>query len=220
MTIATADKKLNNKSFTEVYKQYGRTYPDAGYGRQFYYWLMSNGCDPCFSFGNGAAMRINSIGIAFNSLEEVLKEAKLCNEVTHNHLDGIRGAQVVLSFIFMARTGNSKDIQKNFIENSFGYNLNRTVEEIRLRYNLEPSCQGFVSEAIIAFLELEDFEDAIRAAIFLGGDSVTIACITGGIAQAFYKNIPQKLIIKVLSYLPKEFISLIYLFSNKFGVKL
>jgi ADP-ribosylglycohydrolase len=220
MTIATADKILNGKTYLEVFKKYGRAYPDAGYGGNFLQWLMSSSNEPYFSFGNGSAMRVSPVGFAFDTLEEVLAEAKLSAEVTHNHPEGIKGAQAVAASIFLARTGNSKAEIKDFVEKEFHYNLNRTIDEIRPAYRFNETCQGSVPEAIIAFLESKDFEDAIRTAISIGGDSDTLACITGGIAQAYYKKIPQVIITKTMSYLPEEFISLINLFSNKTGAKL
>lgn len=216
MTIATADKILNKKSYTEVFKHYGRAYPDAGYGVRFSRWLIGEDNEPYYSFGNGSAMRVSPVGFAFNSLDEVLKEAKHSAEVTHNHPEGIKGAQAAASAIFLARTGSSKESIKYFIESSFGYGLSRTIEEIRPEYKFNESCQGSVPEAIIAFLESENFEDAIRTAISLGGDSDTIACITGGIAQAYYKKIPADIINKVFEYLPEEFISIINRFNRNF----
>ena len=142
------------------------------------------------SYGNGSAMRVSPIGFAFENLDDVLREAKLSAVVTHNHRQGIKGAQAVASAVFLANTGESKDFIHNFIEKRFRYNLSQSLDEIRPTYSFDSSCQGSVPQAIIAFLESNDFEDALRKAISLGGDSDTIACITGGIAQAYYKVIP------------------------------
>ena len=149
-------------------------------------------------------MRISPAGFAFESLEEVLIKAKRYTEITHNHPEGIKGAQATASAIFLAKTGKTKKEIRGFIENSFGYNLSMSLDEIRPTYRFDESCQGTVPQAITAFLESEDFEDAIRNAISLGGDSDTLACITGGIAQAFYGGVPGFIAQKVLEILDKD----------------
>lgn len=160
-------------------------------------WLSNREQKPYRSYGNGSAMRVSPIGFAFNSIDEVLREAKRSAVVTHNHREGIKGAQAVASAVFLARTGCSKKDIRQYIEKKFHYNLNQRLEDIRPYYKFDSSCQGSVPQAIIAFLESENFEDAIRNAISIGGDSDTIACITGGIAQAFYKEIPVYIVDKV-----------------------
>jgi len=162
-------------------------------------------------------MRVSPVGWFYNSIEDTLLEAKKSAEVTHNHPEGIKGAQATAAAIFLARTGKSKDDIKNFIIEKFGYNLNRKIDDIRLGYEFDVSCQGSVPEAIIAFLESTDYENAIRLAVSIGGDSDTIACITGGIAEAFYKNIPDNIIDNVLNILPGELIRIIEEFSDKCG---
>jgi ADP-ribosylglycohydrolase len=218
MTIAVADKILNNKCYLDVFKEYGRAYPYPGYGGLFFQWLMSDDNKPYNSFGNGSAMRVSPIGFAFDTPEMVLEEAKKSAEVTHNHPEGIKGAQAVAYAIFLARKGNSKIVIRDTIEKAFGYDLHWTTEEIRPRYQFDPSCQGTVPEAIIAFLESTCFEDAIRNAVSLGGDSDTLACIAGGIAQAFYKKIPDELIDCAFKYLPGEFITLINKFNRTYSI--
>lgn len=219
MTIAVADKILNKKGYTEVFKEYGRKYPDAGYGGHFYQWLMNSNDEPYFSFGNGSAMRVSPVGFAYDTLEEVLAEAEESASVTHNHPEGIKGAQAIAAAIFLARTGDSKLQIKKYVEKQFGYHLSRTIDEIRPGYTFNETCQGSVPEAIIAFLESNDYEDAIRLAISIGGDSDTIACITGGIAEAFYKDIPDHIVCKALVYLPEEFIDIIEAFNARFVMK-
>jgi hypothetical protein len=162
-------------------------------------------------------MRVSPVGWAYDSLDEVLFHAKRSAEVTHNHPEGIKGAQAVSAAVFMARHGSGKHEIKAYIEHTFGYNLDRTVAEIRPSYQFDMSCQGSVPEAIIAFLESSNFENAIRLAISLGGDSDTIACITGGIAEAYYKTVPDNIITSTLHILPPEFIAVIESFSLKFG---
>jgi ADP-ribosylglycohydrolase len=161
-------------------------------------------------------MRVSPIGWYCNSIDEALSEAKKSAEVTHNHPEGIKGAQATAVAIYMARTGKSKNEIKDFIVNTFNYDLNRSLDVIRPHYKFDVSCQGSVPEAIIAFLESTDFENAIRLSISIGGDSDTIACITGGIAEAFYQNIPDEIIENVLKILPKKLVNIIESFSNKY----
>ena len=170
----------------------------AGYGSMFYRWLFQYDSlftadgrraterVPYNSFGNGSAMRVIPVGWAFETLEETLNVAKISAEITHNHVEGIKGAQATAVAIFLARKGNSKEDIKNVVEQKFGYNLNRTCDEIRPYYEFNETCQRTVPEAIIAFLDSSDFESSIRLAVSLGGDSDTLACITGGISEAFY----------------------------------
>jgi len=161
-------------------------------------------------------MRVSPVGFAFNSIEDVLAEAKKSAEVTHNHPEGIKGAQATALAVYLARKGKSKAEIRREISERFAYDLNRTIDEIRPDYNFDVSCQGSVPEAIIAFLESKDYEDAVRKGISLGGDSDTIACIAGGIAQAFYKEIPTEIILKVRKMLPEEFLTIIDEFNLKF----
>jgi ADP-ribosylglycohydrolase len=201
LTIAVADCLMNNGNYTEYIKNYARKYTGRGYGGRFRQWISSESMEPYNSWGNGSAMRVSAVGFAYNDLEAVMNEAKRSAEVTHNHPEGIKGAQATAVAIFMARKGQSKEQIKAAIAQSFDYDLNRTVDQIRPTYIFNESCQGTVPEAIIAFLESTDFEDAIRNAISLGGDSDTLACITGGIAEAFYGGVPTDIAKKALSYL-------------------
>ena len=201
LTVAVADVLLNGGNYTQSFKNYCRRYPNAGYGANFGYWAMSERTEPYNSWGNGSAMRVSPIGFALNDLNSVLSEAKRSAEVTHNHPEGIKGAQATASAIFLARTKKDKKLIKSYIETAFGYDLNFSIEQIRQNYQFNVSCQGSVPEAIVAFLESTDFEDAIRNAISIGGDSDTIACITGGIAQAFYGGVPKAIAQQVLNIL-------------------
>jgi ADP-ribosylglycohydrolase len=220
LTIAVADCILNGKEYATTFRKYGRRYPDAGYGGLFSEWLFSHNPRPYNSFGNGAAMRVSPVGFAFHSLEAVLKEAKKSAEVTHNHPEGIKGAQATASAVFLAREGESKEGIKRFIENRFEYNLHLKLDEIRPGYRFDVTCQGSVPEAITAFLESRDYEDAVRNAISLGGDSDTIACVTGGIAHAYYKSIPRFIVEKVRGILPAEFLTIADNFNEAFSVAL
>ena len=214
LTVATMDSILNKKSYTQVYQSYGRKYPNAGYAGMFFDWIFDEYPEPYGSWGNGSAMRVSPVGWAYTSLDKVLFQAKRSAEVTHSHPQGIRGAQATASAIFLARTGKGKSEIKQFIEAMFDYDLNRKIDEIRPSYQFDVSCQGSVPEAIIAFLESTDFESAIRLAISLGGDSDTIACIAGALAEAFYQDIPQYIIENTLRVLPPEFIAVIEEFGS------
>ncbi len=201
LTVAVADCLMNDGNYAEYIKNYARKYTGRGYGGRFRQWIESASMEPYNSWGNGSAMRVSSIGFAYDDLETVMNEAKRSAEVTHNHPEGIKGAQATAVAILMARQGQTKEQIKSAIAKNFGYDLNRTVDEIRPIYVFNESCQGTVPEAIIAFLESNDFEDAIRNAISLGGDSDTLTCITGGIAEAFYGGVPKNISDKALSYL-------------------
>jgi ADP-ribosylglycohydrolase len=191
LTVATADAILNGRDYSEVLKEYHRRYPTAGYGGSFRGWATNPNSTPYNSWGNGSAMRTSPVAHAFNSLDEVLTQAESFAAVTHNHPEGIKGAQAVSAAIFLAKNGISKEHIKRYIESKFGYDLNTTLDEIRPTYRFDVSCQGSVPQAIRAFFESTSFEDAIRNAISIGGDSDTIACITGGIAEAYYKGVPD-----------------------------
>ena len=160
---------------------------------------------PYNSWGNGSAMRASAVGWMFDTLEETERVAKISAEITHNHPEGIKGAQATAAAIFLARIGKNKEEIRNYISTTYGYNLARTCDDIRPVYKWESSCQGTVPEAIVAFLDSTDFESAIRLAVSLGGDSDTLACITGGIAEAFYKEIPAEIAKKMWSKLPEKF---------------
>ncbi len=218
LTMAIADCILHNKDFAKTVLEYGRKYSNRGYGGRFASWLKYGTLKAYNSFGNGSGMRVSSVGFAFDDIETVLDVAKQTAEITHNHPEGIKGAQAIASAIFLARQNKSKEEIKNFISSTFDYNLDFTLDEIRPDYEFDVTCQGSVPQAILAFIESEDFENAIRLAISLGGDSDTIACMTGGIASAYYKNIPQDILDFVASKLPVEFIEIIKEFDAKYGV--
>ena len=200
MTIAVADWILNDKKHTKKglvarMQKWGRRYPNpmGAYGGMFSQWLSSDNPKPYNSWGNGAAMRVAAVGFAFQTLDETLKVAKKSAEVTHNHPEGIKGAQATAAAIFMARTGGSKEEIRRYISETFGYDMNRTCDDIRPTYCFDGSCQGTVPESIIAFLDSKDYEDALRLCISLGGDADTMGTITGAIAGAYYHQIPYDL---------------------------
>ena len=200
MTIAVADWILNDKKHTKKglvarMQKWGRRYPNpmGAYGGMFSQWLSSDNPKPYNSWGNGAAMRVAAVGFAFQTLDETLKVAKKSAEVTHNHPEGIKGAQATAAAIFMARTGGTKEEIRRYISETFEYDMNRTCDDIRPTYCFDGSCQGTVPESIIAFLDSKDYEDALRLCISLGGDADTMGTITGAIAGAYYHQIPYDL---------------------------
>ena len=211
MTIAVAVGLIAvdgepRRTFGEVQSEmraWGSDYPHAGYGGMFRRWLRAEHPQPYGSFGNGSAMRASAAGWLFDTLDKTLEMAKVTAEVTHNHPEGIKGAQATAAAIFLARTGHSKPEIRQYVEQTFDYDLNRTCDEIRPGYRHVETCQETVPEAIIAFLESVSFEDALRNAVSLGGDSDTLACITGGIAEAFY-GMPPELQQETLKRLPEE----------------
>ena len=213
MTIAVADVFLNDsllmnedvirQSLIESMHKYGKLFPNAGYGGRFGMWLFLDGTEPYNSWGNGSAMRVSSVAWLFDDLGMVRLMARLSAEVTHNHPEGIKGAEATASAIFLARTGRSKAEIKRYIENEFGYDLSRTCDEIRPGYHHVESCQETVPEAITAFLEGESFEDVIRTAVSLGGDCDTLTCIAGSIAEGFY-GVSEQLKQECMNRLPDE----------------
>jgi ADP-ribosylglycohydrolase len=220
LSLAVADAILNKIDYATALKTYGRKYPHAGYGMSFYSWMQSPETKPYNSWGNGSAMRVSPVGFAFDSTEDVLREAERTARVTHNHPEGIKGAQATALAIFLARRGAGKEEIRKKITRRFSYNLDRSLDEIRPNYFFDVSCQGSVPESIIAFLESKDFEDAVRLAISLGGDSDTMGCIAGGIAQAYYSKIPLKIIDRVKVLLPQEFLLIVDQFNVTFGLSL
>ena len=184
-------------------QSWGRRYPHEGYGGYFRCWLTARHPEPYNSFGNGSAMRVSAAGWLYDSLEKTRVVAKATANVTHNHPEGIKGAEATASAIFMARNGSSKEEIKKYIENEFHYDLNRTLDEIHPSFHMDETCQKTVPEAIIAFLEARDFEDAIRNAVSLGGDTDTLGAITGSIAEAYF-GISETLISECRNRINKD----------------
>ncbi|UCD79514.1 MAG: ADP-ribosylglycohydrolase family protein [Desulfobacterales bacterium] len=204
LTVAVADAILKGRSYSDSMREIGRRYPHAGYGGSFIQWLYSHDPQPYNSWGNGAAMRVSPVGFAFATEEQVLEEARKTAEISHNHPEGIKGAQATALAVFLARAGHDKEEIRKQISQRFGYDLGRGVDDIRPGYTFDVSCQGTVPEAIIAFLDSESYEDAVRNAVSLGGDSDTLACITGGFAEAFYGEVPMHIRKKVKEVLTPE----------------
>lgn len=209
--------KLDEKLLVSTMQDFGRRYPNRGYGGHFGIWLQEERPLPYRSFGNGSAMRASGAGWICDNMTDTRKVAKMTAEVTHNHPEGIKGAEATAAAIFLARNGKTKDAIKQYIEEEFGYNLNFTCDEIRPYYQFNETCQDTVPQAIVAFLESTDFEDAIRNAISVGGDSDTLACITGSIAEAFYGNVPSEILQQVKKILPNELIDIEEDFYEQIG---
>ena len=220
MTLAVAkwilEGELTKPNLIRCMKIMGCRHLGAGYGRLFYCWLRSNNSTPYNSFGNGSAMRVRPVGLFANSLGEAINLAKITAEVTHNHPEGIKGAQAIAAAVFLAKQKSSKSEIKEYIERNFNYNLNRRITDIRKNYSFSSSCQLTVPESIIAYLEGDSFEQVIRLAISLGGDSDTIACMAGSIAACTY-NIPQIIIEWCEKRLPDYLKCVHTMFCQKFN---
>lgn len=223
MTIAVADWILNDKRHTKKglvtrLQEWGQKYPHpmGAYGNMFSRWLHANNPKPYNSWGNGSAMRVSAVGFAFDTLEDTLKVAKTCAEVTHNHPEGIKGAQATAAAMFLARTGHTKEQIRRYITDTFGYDLNRTCDNVRPTYGFDGSCQGTVPESIIAFLDSKDYEDAIRLCISLGGDADTMGAITGAIAGAYYNKMSYAMYRFGMEKLPDDIKRIILDFDNAY----
>ena len=213
---ADADDTKVKEAVIFAMQSWGDMYPDAGYGNMFCSWLRMEDPEPYGSYGNGAAMRVSPAGWLYDSLEETRRYARLTAEVTHNHPEGIKGAEATASAIYLARTGSTKGEIKEYIVQEFEYDLSRTCDEIRPDYYHDESCMRTVPEAIIAFMESEDFEDTVRTAISLGGDTDTLACIAGSIGEAYF-GIPDKLRTQCLTKLTPEIQDVVNRFYERIG---
>lgn len=214
LTIAIADAIVHKRSYQESILDWARRYPDSGYGGYFRSWMWAADPRPYNSYGNGAAMRASAVGWAFSTVEEVLAQAEASAAPTHNHAEGIKGAQATALAVFLARTGYSKDEIRAEIASRFGYDLKRTISAIRPVYRYNETCQETVPEALIAFFDAQDFEDAIRLAVSLGGDADTLAAITGAVAEAFY-GVPEWIAREVEARLPEEMRQVVEAFSQQ-----
>lgn len=218
LTVAVASSILKKIDYLKSIKEFARKYPDAGYGGTFYQWMLSEDELPYNSWGNGSAMRVSAIGFAYDTVEDVLEEARKSAEVTHNHPEGVKGAKAVAMTIFFSRLGAPKEHIREVISKCFKYDLSRTLDQIRPNYSFDVSCQGSVPESIIAFLESKNYESAVRNAVSLGGDSDTMACIAGAMAEAYYKEIPLDIITEVRKRLPDEFLTIIDNFNTTYNL--
>ena len=226
MTLAVADALLDAQPDADLewirnrlirgMQRFGEAYPHAGYGGMFRHWLRAKAPQPYGSYGNGSAMRVSSVGWLYNDLDTVRRMARLSAEVTHNHPEGIKGAEATASVIFLARTDSTKAEIKAYIEENFHYDLSRTCDEIRPDYHHVESCQETVPEAITAFLEGESFEDVIRTAVSLGGDCDTLTCIAGSMAEDFY-GVPEELKAECRKRLSEDLLEVLQRFDTVFS---
>ena len=223
MTLAVAKALMTSKPdwrdlgkrAVQCMQEVGRPYPDCGYGGSFWRWMYSNDPKPYNSFGNGAAMRVSACGFVANSLEEAKQLSKTVTEVTHNHPEGIKGAEATVVAIYMARSGSSIEAIREVINREY-YPMNFTLDEIRPSYQFNETCQGTVPQALMAFFESSSFEDAIRNAISIGGDSDTLAAITGGVAEAYY-GVPVELKAQAKTYLDAELLEILNRYESATG---
>ena len=218
LAIAVADCLLHGRDYVETFHAYGKDYPNAGYGLRFLKWLLNGDRAPYNSFGNGSAMRVPAVGWAFDTLDAVLAEAERSAAVTHSHPEGIKGAQATAGAIFLARRGETRAEIKAWAEREFGYDLSARLDDIRPHYVFDETCQGTVPAALIAFLESTDYEDAVRKAVSLGGDADTLACITGGIAEAYYGGVPVHILQPTIEALDPRLFSVVSAFCRRFSI--
>ena len=217
LTVATAEALLGDGDYAGAYRRLGRAYPNAGYGGSFYRWSLRADAGAYNSWGNGAAMRVSPVGFALDTDDQVLAEAARSAAVTHNHPEGIKGAQATALAVLLARSGADKKGIRSEIEERFGYDVSRSLDAIRPSYRFDVSCHGSVPESLIAFLASTDYESAVRNAISLGGDAGTMACIAGGVAEAFYGAVPEQIAREVRSRLPDGFLDVLNRFESRYG---
>lgn len=220
LTVVVADGLLHGRDYVDLFHEYFERDMLAGFGMKFILWAGRRTREPYHSHGNGSAMRVSPVAVVFDSMEEVLAGARRSAEVTHNHPEGIRGAQATAAAGFLARTGADKPAIKAFIESQFGYDLSARLDDLRDGYGFDVSCAGSVPPSIIAFLESDDYEGAVRNAISLGGDADTMACIAGGIAEAFHGGIPRAIAEEALGRLTPPLRTVFDEFYERFGHRL
>jgi ADP-ribosylglycohydrolase len=218
LTVAVAEWILTGQELVDVLHDFTHQYPNRGYGGMFQHWASNRKREPYNSFGNGAAMRVSPIGLAFQTMEDVLLWSARSAAATHNHPEGVRGAQATAAAIFLARQGHAKEQIKATLQSQFGYDLQARLDEIRPTYRFDETCQGTVPQALIAFLESTSYEEAIRNAISLGGDADTLACIAGGIAEAYYGGVPLDLATRAMAILDVRLVEVVDRFREKFGL--
>ena len=220
LTVAVADCLLSGRSYIDALHDYFHAYPDAGYGGTFWLWASSRRREPYQSWGNGSAMRVSPVAYARTTLEEVLAEAGRSAAVTHDHEEGVRGAQATAAAVFLARTGATKEQIRRSVAERFDYFLDETVDDLRPTYQFDVSCQRSVPQSIIAFLDSDGFEDAVRNAVSLGGDADTMACIAGAIAEAYYGGVPPEIAEQVLARLDDRLRRVVGEFRERYGAGL
>jgi ADP-ribosylglycohydrolase len=220
LAVAVADCVMNGRRYVDSFLEYFHAYPNRGYGLRFAQWARSGTRQPYNSYGNGSAMRVPAIGYAYGSLEAVLAEAARSAEVTHNHPEGIKGAMATAGSVFLARQGDGKRHIKAWVERTFGYSFEHSLADLRPSYRFDESCQLTVPAALLAFLESDDYEDAIRKAISLGGDADTLACIAGGIAEAHYGGVPAEIAAPTLALLDERLRGIVIAAHDRYNIPL
>jgi ADP-ribosylglycohydrolase len=214
LTLATADALVHGLEYGEAYRNWGRRFPGRGYGGRFSAWLGREDLGPYNSLGNGSAMRVSPVGWTFRTLEKTLEEARRTALPTHDHPEGIKGAQAVAGAIFLARTGAAREEIRSWVSGTFRYDVSRRVIDIRPTYGFDETCPGSVPEALCAFFDSSDFESAVRLAVWLRGDADTQACIAGSVAEAFYGGVPQYLAGPAVALLTDEMRALLAEFEG------
>lgn len=216
LTAAVAEVLLTGGDYARTFHRYFRAYPDAGYGGQFKLWSELRQTEPYNSWGNGSAMRVSPVALAFGSLDEVLAEADRSAMVTHNHPEGVRGAKAVAAAVFLARRRPEKSEIANYVEAEFGYRLDVPLKAVRRTFLFDVSCAGTVPWSLRAFLEADGYEDAVRNAVSLGGDADTLACIAGAVAGAYY-GVPPDIAAEALARLDDRLRGVVARFAERFG---
>jgi ADP-ribosylglycohydrolase len=218
LTLAVADSILGGGDLVTLLKEYHDRYPGAGFGQDFRAWAASEETEPYNSWGNGSAMRVSPVAWAFDTMDEVLYHARESARVTHNHPEGIKGAQATAAAIFLARQGSAKWEIQDEIERRFRYDLSFRLDDIRPTYTFDSSCQGTVPQAIVAFLESASFEEAVRLAVSLGGDCDTLACISGSISAAFYGGVPAEIRQQAVACLDDDLLEILMAFEMRYPI--
>jgi ADP-ribosylglycohydrolase len=218
LTVAVADWITSGQDLVALLHDYTHAYPGRSYGLSYSRWANARSRQPYNSFGNGAAMRVSPVGFAFDTIEEVLAGAERSAAVTHNHPEGIRGAQATAAAVLYARRSRDKDEMRRNLESRFGYDLSARLDDLRPTYRFNETCQHTVPQALIAFLESNGYEDAIRNAISLGGDADTLACITGGIAEAYYGGVPEEIAGPGMRLLDERLTTVLHRFRGRYPV--
>jgi ADP-ribosylglycohydrolase len=216
LTVAVAECLLHGRDYVDAFHDYFAAYPNAGYGLKYYDWARASNREPYNSWGNGSAMRVAPVAWAFDSLDAVMMEAQRSAMVTHNHPEGVKGAQAAAMAVYLARNGESKRGIRTAIERRFGYDLSQRLDDLRATYEFDESCAGTVPPAIIAFMESTSYEDAIRKSVSLGGDADTLACITGAIAEAHYGGVPEPIQAHVYTRLDDRLRTVIKKFLDRY----
>lgn len=218
LTVAVAETVLEGGEFADALRRWGRRYPAAGYGLNFGEWLRDDRVGPYGSYGNGSAMRVSPIGWAYDTLERVLVEAERSAAVSHDHPEGVKGAQAVAAAIFVARKGGTPAELRELFESRFDYDCSRSLETLRARHRFDETCQRTVPVAATVALLSTSVEDAIRKAVSMGGDADTLGCIAGSIAEAMHGGVPRSLAEAVTTRLPADLRSVTERFMARFGV--